>query len=75
MTRQILNLCQSAYKEVRDLIPKAIESENINEEYRTADISLSEYVILTSYGDGLVIDLGAKRVFLLAEEFEKIVIY
>ena len=74
MTRQILNLCADAYEDIRDLIPRAIESESIDEEHRTADISLSEYVIITSYGDGLYLDLGAKKVYLEEDEFSSIVI-
>ena len=72
MTRQIYALSADAYAEIRDLIPSAIEKEDIDQTNRTADIVLSEAVILKSYYNGLQIDLGAKRVFLGAEDFDYI---
>ena len=75
MTRQILNLSRGGYEVIRDFIPRAIESESIDQQEETADIVLSDAVILKSYDNGIHIDLGAKRVFLEAEDFEKIVIY
>lgn len=74
MTRQILNLSRGGYEVIRDFIPRAIESESIDQQKETADIVLSDAVILKSYYNGIHIDLGAKRVFLEAEDFEKIVI-
>ncbi len=75
MTRHIITLSADAYAEIRDLIPSAIKTEDIDQTNMTADIELSEAVILKSYDNGINIDLGAKRVFLEAEDFEKIVIY
>lgn len=75
MTRHIISLSAEAYAEIRDLIPNAIETEDIDQTNMTADIGLSDAVILKSYDNGIHIDLGAKRVFLEAEDFEKIVIY
>lgn len=72
MTRQILALSADAYAEIRDLIPSAIKAEYIDQINMTADIKLSEAVILKSYDNGIHIDLGAKRVFLDAEDFESI---
>lgn len=69
MTRQIYSLSADAYEEIRDLIPSAIKKENIDEAERTVDIELSEAVIIKSYDNGIHIDLGAKRVFLEAEDF------
>ncbi len=75
MTRQILTLSQFGYETIRDFIPRAIESESIDQQEHTADITLADAVILKSYDNGIHIDFGAKRVFLEAEDFEKIVIY
>ena len=75
MKRQILNLSRGGYEVIRDFIPRAIESESIDQQEETSDIVLSDAVILKSYDNGIHIDLGAKRVFLEAEDFEKIVIY
>jgi len=75
MTRQILTLSHDGYLTIRDFIPRAIESESIDQQAQTADIVLSDAVILKSYDNGIHIDFGAKRVFLEAEDFEKIVIY
>lgn len=72
MTRHIIALSADAYAEIRDLIPSAIKNEDIDQANRTADIELSEAVILKSYDNGIHIDLGAKRVFLEAEDFEYI---
>lgn len=74
MTRQILALSADAYAEIRDLIPSAIKTEDIDHTNMTADIELSEAVIIKSYDNGIHIDLGAKRVFLDAEDFESIMI-
>lgn len=74
MTRQISALSAEAYAEIRDLIPSAIKTEDIDQTNMTADIELSEAVILKSYDNGIHIDLGAKRVFLDAEDFESIMI-
>ena len=63
MTRQIISLSADAYAEIRDLIPSAIKNEVIYQIDKTADIVLSEAVILKSYDNGIHIDLGAKRVF------------
>lgn len=75
MTRHIIALSADAYAEIHDLIPSAIKTEDIDQINMTADIGLSEAVILKSYDNGIHIDLGAKRVFLEAEDFEEIVIY
>lgn len=75
MTRHILNLSRFGYETIRDFIPRAIDSESIDQQEHTVDIVLSDAVILKSYDNGIHIDLGAKRVFLEAEDFEKIVIY
>lgn len=72
MTRHIIALSADAYAEIRDLIPSAIKKEDIDQTNMTADIELSEAVILKSYDNGIHIDLGAKRVFLDAEDFEYI---
>lgn len=72
MTRQISALSADAYAEIRDLIPSAIKTEDIDQINMTADIELSEAVIIKSYDNGIHIDLGAKRVFLDAEDFESI---
>ena len=74
MTRQIISLSADAYAEIRDLIPSAIKNEVIYQIDKTADIVLSEAVILKSYDNGIHIDLGAKRVFLEAEDFDYITI-
>lgn len=74
MTRQISSLSANAYAEIRDLIPNAIKQEYIYETTRTVDLILSEAVIIKSYDNGVHIDLGAKRVFLDAEDFESIMI-
>lgn len=75
MTRHILTLGKDAYECIRDFIPTAIVNESIDQQAQTADIVLSDAVILKSYDNGIHLDLGAKRVFLEAEDFEKIVIY
>ena len=72
MTRHIIALSADAYAEIRDLIPNAIEKEDIDQTNMTADIELSEAVILKSYYNGIQIDLGAKRVFLGTEDFDYI---
>lgn len=74
MTRQINALSADAYAEIRDLIPRAIEHEYIFEKGGTVDVILSEAVIIKSYDNGIHIDLGAKRVFLEAEDFGSIMI-
>lgn len=74
MTRQIISLSADAYAEIRDLIPNAIKTENIDQINMTADVELSEAVILKFYYNGIQIDLGAKRVFLEAEDFDYITI-
>lgn len=74
MTRQISSLSAEAYAEIRDLIPGAIKQEYIFEKTRTVDLILSDAVIIKSYDNGIHIDLGAKRVFLDAEDFESIMI-
>ena len=74
MKRQIYSLSADAYAEIRDLIPNAIKKEELNYGVRTIDIELSEAVILKSYDNGIHIDLGAKRVFLEAKDFESIMI-
>lgn len=74
MTRHILALSADAYAEIRDLIPNAISEEDIDCDNKIVDITLSDAVILKSYDNGIHIDLGAKRVFLEAEDFSHIVI-
>ena len=74
MTRQIISLSADAYAEIRDLIPSAIKKEEFGSVYKTVDIELSEATIIKSYDNGVHIDLGAKRVFLEAEDFESIMI-
>lgn len=72
MTRQIISLSADAYAELRDLIPRAIETEDIDYRSMTVDIELSEAVIIKSYDNGIYIDFGAKKVFLEAEDFDYI---
>lgn len=74
MTRQIIALSAGAYAEIRDLIPRAISEEHIDYDNKIVDITLSDAVILKSYDNGTHIDLGAKRLFLEAEDFSHIVI-
>lgn len=69
MTRHIIALSADAYAEIRDLIPSAIKTEDIDQINMIADIELSEAVILKSYDNGIHIDLGAKRVFLEPHDF------
>ena len=74
MTRQILGLKHDAYSYIRDKIPRAIKSETIYNEKRTADIELSDSVIIKVYEDGIIIDLGMKKVELEAEDFNHIMV-
>lgn len=74
MTRQILGLKHDAYSYIRDRIPRAIKSETIYNEKRTADIELSDSVIIKVYEDGIIIDLGMKKVELEADDFNHIMV-
>ena len=74
MTRQILGLNKDAYSYIRDQLPRAIKSESIDTVGQIADITLSENVILKIYDSDLVLDLGARRVTLEAQDFREIVI-
>ncbi len=62
MTRRILGLKHDAYSYICDTIPRAIKSETIYNDTKTADIELSDSVILKIYEDGIIIDLGMKKV-------------
>lgn len=74
MTRQILGLNKDAYSYIRDRIPRSIKSESIDTVRKIADIELSENVILKIYDNDLILDLGARRVTLEAQDFREIVI-
>lgn len=74
MTRQILGLNKDAYNYIRDKIPRSIRSESIDTVRKIADIELSESVILKIYDNDLILDLGARRVELEAQDFREIVI-
>lgn len=74
LLRVIKGLSSFAYDEIRDLIPRAIKSESIDQENMTADIELSDSVIIKVYDQEITLDLGAKKVMLLQEEFQEIVI-
>lgn len=74
MTRQILGLKHDAYSYILDRIPRAIKSETIYNESRTADIELSDSVILKIYEDGIILDLGMKKAELEAGDFRMITI-
>lgn len=62
MTRQILGLKYDVYSYICDIIPRAIKSETIYNDTKTADIELSDSVILKIYEDGIIIDLCMKKV-------------
>ena len=74
MTRQVLGLKHDAYSYIRDQIPRAIKSETIYNERRTADIELSDGVIIKVYEDGIILDLGMKKAELEADDFNHIII-
>jgi hypothetical protein len=74
MTRQILGLNRDAYYLIHDRIPRAIKSESIDSVRKIADIELSENVIMKIYDTDLILDLGARRVELEAQDFREIVI-
>lgn len=74
MTRQILGLKHDAYSYIRDKIPRAIKSETIYNESRTADIELSDSVILKVYEDGIILDLGMNKVDLEEDFFKAITV-
>lgn len=74
MTRQILGLNKDAYSYIRDQLPRSIKSESIDTVRKIADIELSENVILKIYDNDLILDLGARRVTLEAQDFREIVI-
>ena len=74
MTRQILGLKHDAYSYISDRIPRAIKSETIYNETKNVDIELSENVILKIYDNDLILDLGARRVELEAQDFREILI-
>lgn len=74
MTRQILGLNKDAYSYIRDRIPRAIRCESIDTVRKIADIELSENVILKIYDNDLILDLGARRITLEAQDFREIVI-
>ena len=72
LLRVIKGLSSDAYDEIRNLIPRAIISESIDQKSMTADIELSENVIMKVYDQELTLDLGAKKVMLVPEDFEVI---
>lgn len=74
MTRQILGLNKDAYSYIRDQLPRSIRSESIDTVGQIADIELSDNVILKIYDNDLILDLGARRVTLEAQDFREIVI-
>lgn len=74
MTRHIVGLTKDAYSYLSDLIPNAIKSESIYEEAGVADIELSDAVIIKSYDNGVILDLGCKRISLEAVDFSTITI-
>ena len=74
MTRQILGLKHDAYSYISDRIPRAIKSETIYNDTKSADIELSDNVIMKVYDDGVILDLGMKRVDLEKDEFGTITI-
>ena len=74
MTRQILGLNKDAYYYIHDRIPRAIRSESIDIVGQIIDIELSENVIMKIYDNDLILDLGARRVELEAQDFREIVI-
>ena len=74
MTRQILGLNKDAYSYIRDQLPRSIKSESIDTVGQIADITLSDNVILKIYDNDLILDLGARRVTLEAQDFREIVI-
>ena len=74
MTRQILGLKHDAYSYISDKIPRAIKSETIYNDTRMADIELSDGVIMKVYEDGIILDLGMKKVDLAEDDFRTITI-
>ena len=74
MTRLIINLTKDAYEYLRDAIPRSIESETIDQNNKTVTVKLNSAVILKSYDDGIVLDLGMKKIDLVSEDFESIAI-
>lgn len=74
MKRQILGLNKDAYSYIRDQLPRAIKGESIDTVGMIADITLSENVILKIYDNDLILDLGARRITLEAQDFREIVI-
>jgi len=74
MTRQILGLKHDAYSYIRDRIPRAIKSETIYNDTRTADIELSDFVIMKVYEDGVILDLGMNKAEVEKRDFRLITI-
>lgn len=74
MTRQITGITKDAYSYLIDVIPRAVKSESIYQIIGTADIELSDAVILKSYDDGIILDLGARTVTLEAGDFREITV-
>lgn len=74
MTRLIINLKKDAYEYIRDVIPRAIESEWIDQTSKTVTVKLSAGVILKSYDDGIILDFGMKKIDLVSEDFESIAV-
>lgn len=72
MTRRILGLNKDAYSYIRDQLSRAIKSESIDTVGQIADITLSENVILKIYDNDLILDLGARRITLEAQDFREI---
>ena len=72
MTRRILGLNKDAYNYIRDQLSRAIKSESIDTVGQIADITLSENVILKIYDNDLILDLGARRITLEAQDFREI---
>jgi hypothetical protein len=74
MTRQILGLKHDAYSYIHDRIPRAIKSETIYNDTRTADIELSDFVIMKVYEDGVILDLGMNKAEVEKRDFRLITI-
>lgn len=72
MKRQIIALQRDAYEYIRDYVPRAIASESIDQKNEVIDIILSENVILKVYDSDLILDLGARRVYLTEQDFHTI---
>ena len=74
MTRQILGLKHEAYSYICNKIPRAIKSETIYTSTGTADIKLSDSVIMKVYEDGIILDLGMNKAEIESDDFRLITI-